>query len=64
MADDGTTYETTPLAGIALRYPEKAFYLGQVFKDTTNSYKLFWFVGILSILRRTDARIRFRRLGR
>lgn len=43
-------------AGIASRYPEKAYYLGQVFNDTTNSYKLFWFLGILSVLRRSDAR--------
>ena len=25
------------LAGIAIRYPEKTFFLGQVFNDTTNS---------------------------
>jgi hypothetical protein len=42
------------LAGIALRYPEKTFYLGQVFKDTTNSYKLFWFLSILSLLKRSE----------
>jgi hypothetical protein len=35
-----------------LRYPEKTFYLGQVFEDTTNSYKLVWFLGILSLLKR------------
>lgn len=43
-----------PLAGIALRYPEKTFYLGQVFNDTTNSYKLFWFLSILSLLKRSE----------
>ena len=42
------------LAGIALRYPEKTFYLGQVFNDTTNSYKLFWFLSILSLLKRSE----------
>lgn len=56
MADDGTTNQTTPLAGVALRYPEKTFYLGQVFKDTTNSYKLVWFLAVLSLLRRSEAR--------
>src|ERR1035438_6647236 len=43
------------LATVALRYPEKTFYLGQVFKHTTNSYKLVWFLAILSLLRRTQA---------
>ena len=52
MADDGTTNQATALAGVALRYPEKTFYLGQVFKDTTNSYKLVWFLAILTLLRR------------
>ena len=42
------------LAGIELRYPEKTFYLGQVFNDTTNSYKLFWFLSILSLLKRSE----------
>jgi hypothetical protein len=42
------------LAGIALRYPEKTFYLGQVFKDTTNSYKLFWFLSILSLFKQSE----------
>src|SRR5262249_377652 len=42
------------LAGVALRYPEKTFYLGQVFKDTTNSYKLFWFLALLSLLKRGE----------
>ena len=42
------------LAGIALRYPEKTFYLGQVFNDTTNSYKLVWFLSILSLLKRSE----------
>lgn len=35
--------------------PEKTFYLGQVFKHTTNSYKLVWFLAILSLLKRTQA---------
>ncbi|MCX6902421.1 MAG: hypothetical protein NTW03_02845 [Verrucomicrobia bacterium] len=52
MADDGTTNEATALAGVALRYPEKTFYLGQVFNDTATSYKFLWFLALLSLLRR------------
>ncbi|MCL5098359.1 MAG: hypothetical protein M1608_12700 [Candidatus Omnitrophica bacterium] len=55
MVDVITTNQATPLAGVALRYPEKTFYLGQVFKDTTNSYKLVWFLAILSLLGRNKA---------
>lgn len=40
---------------LSRRYPEKTFYLGQVFNDTTNSYKLVWFLAILSLMRRTGA---------
>jgi hypothetical protein len=36
---------------ISLRYPEKTFFLGQVFNNTTNSYKLFWFLGLLNIIK-------------
>ena len=35
------------------RYPEKTFYLGQVFNDTTNSYKLAWFLAVLALLERS-----------
>lgn len=42
------------LAGVALRYPEKTFYLGQVFRDTTTSYKFLWFLSLLSLIRRTN----------
>ena len=55
VADEGTTNQPAALTGVALRYPEKTFYLGQVFKHTTNSYKLVWFLAILSLLRRTKA---------
>jgi hypothetical protein len=55
VADEGTTNQPTALTGVALRYPERTFYLGQVFKHTTNSYKLVWFLAILSLLRRTKA---------
>jgi hypothetical protein len=44
------------LAEIAIRYPEKTFLLGQVFNDTTNSYKLFWFLAILSLLKQSQNR--------
>lgn len=46
--------ESSPLAGTALRYPEKTFYLGQVFNDTTNSYKLVWFLALLTLISRND----------
>lgn len=35
------------------RYPEKTFYLGHVFNDTTNSYKLAWFLAILALIERS-----------
>jgi hypothetical protein len=35
--------------GITARHPEKTYLLGQVFNDTTNSYKLVWFRAILSL---------------
>ena len=56
MAQDSATNQTLALAGVVLRYPEKTFYLGQVFNDTTNSYKLFWFLAILSLLKRSEER--------
>jgi hypothetical protein len=56
MAQDSATNQMPALAEVALRYPEKTFYLGQVFKDTTNSYKLFWFLAILSLLKRSEER--------
>ena len=46
------------LAGIARHYPEETFFLGQVFKDTTNSYKLVWFLALLSLLKRSDVPLR------
>jgi len=54
MAEDRTTNQPIALAGIALRYPEKTFFLGQVFKDTTNSYKMVWFLAILSLMKRSE----------
>ena len=54
-AQEGSTQQPAALATVALRYPEKTFYLGQVFQHTTNSYKLVWFLAILSLLRRTQA---------
>lgn len=54
MDHDRATDQTPALAGVALRYPEKTFYLGQVFRDTTNSYKLVWFLAILSLMKRSQ----------
>ena len=31
----------------------RPFSIGQVFNDTTNSYKLFWFLGLLSLIKTT-----------
>src|SRR5947207_6732365 len=56
MAQVSATNQSPALARVALRYPEKTFYLGQVFNDTTNSYKLVWFLAILSLLRRGNDR--------
>ncbi|MHB8521001.1 MAG: HNH endonuclease domain-containing protein [Limisphaerales bacterium] len=56
MAQDSGPNQTPALAGVASRYPEKTFYLGQVFKDTTNSYKLVWFLAILSLIKRSGER--------
>jgi len=54
MAQDNATNQVSTLTEVALRYPEKTFYLGQVFKDTTNSYKLFWLLALLSLLKRSE----------
>jgi len=50
-----------PVAGTGLgdldrRYPEKTFRLGRVFADTTNSYKLVWFLAVLALAERTNQR--------
>jgi hypothetical protein len=42
------------IEGLSSRYPDKTYYLGQVFNDTTNSYKLVWLLAILSLLRRKN----------
>lgn len=55
MPDEGTTSPLPVLTAVAERYPERTFYLGQVFNSTTNSYKLLWFLAILQILRREPA---------
>lgn len=54
MAQENSDNQPPALAGIALRYPEKTFYLGQVFRDTTTSYKFLWFLALLSLIRRTN----------
>lgn len=55
MTERGTANQDSLLAGVSAHYPEKTHYLGQVFNDTTNSYKLIWFLAILSLFRRTEA---------
>lgn len=54
MAQDTNSDQSPALAGVAIRYPEKTFFLGQVFKDTTNSYKLVWFLAILALIKRSE----------
>lgn len=54
MAQDTNPDQPSALAGVAIRYPEKTFFLGQVFKDTTNSYKLVWFLAILALIKRSE----------
>ena len=54
MCGDGKRPEQA-LGELSLRYPEKTFYLARVFNNTTNSYKLVWFLAILSLLRRKKA---------
>ena len=56
MAQDYVTNLPPALAGVAPRYPEKTFILGQVFKDTTNSYKLVWFLALLALFKRSKGR--------
>jgi HNH endonuclease len=53
-AQKGTSDPSLALAGLASRYPEKTFFLGQVFKDTTSSYKLVWFLAILALIKRSE----------
>jgi hypothetical protein len=45
MTDRGLAH-----SGLAGRYPAECQRLGTVFDDTTNSYKLFWFLALLSRL--------------
>ena len=39
------------LQALGDKYPRKTRYLSQVFRNTTNSYKLVWFLAILSLLK-------------
>jgi hypothetical protein len=55
MARDENMTPPPELNALAIRYPEKTFYLGQVFNNTTNSYKLVWFLALLSLLERDAA---------
>lgn len=60
MAQEGATNSTPALASIGSRYPGKTSYLAQVFENTTNSYKLFWFLAILSLMKRRKEERSFR----
>jgi hypothetical protein len=40
------------LSALGASFPEETHYLGQVFNNTTNSYKLFWFLSIIAIVNR------------
>jgi hypothetical protein len=55
MSGDDTN-PPSGLSALAMRYPERTHYLSQVFKDTATSYKLVWFLAILSLLRRAEQR--------
>jgi hypothetical protein len=55
MAQDRDMTPPPELNAIAIRYPEKTFYLGQVFNNTTNCYKLVWLLALLSLLERDAA---------
>jgi len=54
MNRNNNLLNVTNYASLCSRYPEKTFYLGQVFNNTTNSYKLFWFLGLLSLIKRSS----------
>lgn len=55
--EDAGALNLAMLDGLANRYPEKTFYLGRVFKDRATSYKFFWFLAILSLVKKTDANL-------
>ena len=55
MSEGASTEIASPLTAVAIQHPEKTYYLGQVFNNTTNSYKLLWFLAILQMLRRRPA---------
>ena len=57
MLQDGSGNRPAALDAVALRYPEQTSLLCQVFRDTTTSYKLFWFLALLSLLKRPDTRV-------
>ena len=56
MDDDFVNSSSLALAGIAPRYPKETHYLSRVFNDTTNSYKLLWFLALLSLLKQGYSR--------
>ena len=49
------------LLSLEHRFPEKTYCLARVFNDTTNSYKLLWFLAVLALLERASQRsLRFK----
>jgi hypothetical protein len=40
---------------LEIRYPEKVYHLSRVFSDTTTSYKILWFMAIISLLKDRDS---------
>jgi hypothetical protein len=51
MTPDDLSYVSESLQPLKARYPTKTHYLSQVFKNTTNSYKFFWFLGLLNLIK-------------
>jgi len=53
----GEVKNPTPFPGqITTAYPEETRFLARIFDDTTTSYKYFWFLALLSLIRRTQRR--------
>ena len=57
MAVNLTQRKSPLLSGITDRYPDKTCFLAQVFNDTTNSYKIVWFLAILDLIKRRETNI-------
>jgi hypothetical protein len=51
MIPDDEPYVSESLQPLKDRYPTKTYYLSRVFNNTTNSYKFFWFLGLLNLIK-------------